>query len=173
MKSISILACGESGSEWDGLGPSLGVNDCWKFGKPTDWLLCVQTMQQMRREPPERLKTILDSKPLIFYTHKREWEGKFSQVNLIELHRWKGKLIKGKIQFSRTSPFIAIIMAYNIGFDTINLYGVDHNTHKYYSPGQSKDFIDEMKNYKELFKQLKAEGVTITATKQSYLNNFL
>lgn len=174
LKSISILACGESGSQWDGEGLSIGVNDCWKFGRPTTYLLCVQTIQQMTppRQPKERLKTIIESKPEKFYTHKIEWQRFFPNMELVKIERWKGRLT-GKLQFSRTSPFIALILAHNMGFDHIKLYGADFNTHQHYSPGQSKDFLDEMKNYKHLFQHLKDAGVTIECTKESYLNNFL
>lgn len=171
MKSISILGCGESGIEWDGQGDCIGVNDAWKFGKPTKWLLCVQTIMQMQKWP-ERIKTIINSKPEKFYTHKKEWERLIPQTEFLEIHRWKGRLDE-RIRFSRTSPFIAMIMAYHWGYDHIKLFGVDFINHKHYSPGQSKDFGDEMKNYKHLFIQLKEKGVTIKCTKESYLTQFL
>jgi hypothetical protein len=176
MNHISIIACGESGSQWDGQGVSIGVNDCWKFGKPTTYLLCVQTIQQMTppRQPKERLKTIIESKPEKFYTHKKEWERFFKPdvLELINITKWKGRLT-GQVQFSRTSPFIALILAHNLGFDHMKLYGADFNTHRDYSPGQSSSFLDEMKNYKFLFQHLQHAGVTIECTKESYLNNFL
>lgn len=173
MNKISILGCGESGILWDGQGDCIGVNDSWKFGRPTKWLLCIQTIQQMQRYP-ERFKTIIQSQPEKFLTHKKEWDRFFKpeQLEIVEIHRWKGKLDE-RIRFSRTSPFVAIVLAYLWGYDNIKLFGVDYNTHKHYSPGQSKDFGDEMKNYKHLFLQLKEKGITIETTKGSYLNNVL
>lgn len=171
MKTLSVIGCGSSGSQWDGQGISIGVNDSWKFGKPTTYLLCVQTIQQMQRYP-ERLKTIIESKPEKFYTHKKEWDRFFPSMELITISRWKGRLTDG-LQFSRTSPFIALTMAHKLGFDHIKMYGVDYVNHKTYSPGQSRDFADEMKNYKHLFQHLKDAGITIECTKESYLNNFL
>ena len=174
MNSITILGCGETGSQWDGLGYSLGVNDCWKFGKPTNLLFNVQTLQQWARQPRERLQTIIRSTPEKFITHKQEW-GKYFKPDVLELvniQRWKGRL-NGHLQFSRTSPFIAIILAYQRGFDHIKLFGVDNNTHRDYSPGQSRDFGDEMKNYKELISQLKDKGVTFECPKESYINQFI
>lgn len=171
LKSISILACGESGSQWDGQGISIGVNDCWKFGKPTTYLLCVQTIQQWNRQPKERLQTIIKSTPEKFYTHKQEWTKYFAQTEVIKIKRWNGRL-NGQIQFSRTSPFIAIIMAHLWGYDHIKLFGVDFTTHQHYSEGNSKDFGSEMKNYRELMAQLKAKGVTFECPKESYINQF-
>lgn len=171
-----ILGCGETGSQWDGQGECIALNDAWKFGKPTKYLLCVQTIMQMSppRQPKERLQTIIQSKPEKFLTHKKEWGRHFKQpvLEFIDIHRWKGRL-DNRIRFSRTSPFIALILAYLWGHKHVKLYGVDFNTHQHYSPGQSKDFVDEMKNYKELFRQLQSNGVTIEVTKESYLNNFL
>lgn len=171
MKSITILGCGSSGSQWDGHGTSIGVNDAWKFGKPTTYLLCVQTIGQMQKYP-DRMQTIVDSKPEKFYSHKKEWDRFFPNLEVLKIMKWKGHLTNS-IQFSRTSPFIAITMAHLWGYDHIKLFGVDYINHKTYSPGQSRDFTDEMKNYKHLFKHLHYAEVTIECTKESYLNNFL
>jgi len=172
MRSITVLGCGQTGEQWDGEGISLGVNDCWKFGKPTTYLLCVQTLQQWNRHPRERLQTIIESDPVKFYSHKQEWEKHFKQLEVIKIKRWNGKL-NGTIQFSRTSPFIAIVMAHLWGYEHIKLFGVDFTDHPHYSPGQSKDFGSEMNNYKQLITQLKDKGVSFECPKESYLNQFI
>lgn len=175
MDEVSIIGCGETASQWDGKGFSIGVNDCWRFGKPTDYLVVVNTKKQFTEE---RLNWIIRSQPERLYTHSEDYRHDFPESIFFKLkedcfQKWRGKLIDSTVQFSKTSPFVAISLAYSIGAKTINLYGVDFNNHKTYNPSNTSDFLHEINNYKSLFQQLKAKGITINCTKESYLNNVL
>ena len=171
--SISIIGCGETASQWDGRGMSIGVNDCWRFGKATNILIVVNSKKQF---DDERLKYIVNAAPEHFYTHLKEWRYEFSEkcFKLLDdsnFAKWRGKLTY-KIQHSKTSPFVAISLAYQLGYKEIKIYGADFNTHKVYSD-DSKELQAELKNYKQLFEALKAKGVTITSTKESQIFKLL
>jgi hypothetical protein len=75
LSSVSILGCGESGQYWDGIGDSIGVNDCWKFGHPTDYLM---VLDPPGRFTEDRRKIIRESKPLHFITDQNLVEEKES-----------------------------------------------------------------------------------------------
>jgi hypothetical protein len=172
VKSISIIGCADSAQQWDGQGISIGVNDCWKFGKPTTFLVCVNGFRMFDKQ---RLKTIVNSAPEKFYSSLTVWKEYFNGTfEKIDLRRWKGRVIE-QYQSSKTSPFIAISMAYVWGYDHIKIYGVDYLNHKTFSDlnPDTSYFRNEMKNYEELFKQLQKKGITIETTKESYLNKFL
>lgn len=175
MSSISIIGCGPTAPQWDGTGLSIGVNDCWRFGKPTDHLVCVNTKKQFT---DERLSWILNSQPTGFYTHYEEYREHFPKEVFVKLQenefqKWRGRLQEGILQFSKTSPFVAISLAHKMGATEINIYGVDFVDHKVYNPTNEVELKAEIRNYKDLFDQLKAKGIKITTTKESYLNHIL
>lgn len=177
-KSVSILGCGESGQYWDGLGESIGVNDCWKFGHPTDYLMVINPSNSFI---PERRKIIEKSRPHHFITDSktflRQWYAKADQVkpnmNFKELwctnggqlikyrfSKWTGTLHKDRIQYSNTSPFAAVSLAYLLGYNEIILWGVDFKTHRTWK-ADNPHMFEELDNYKALFKQLEDVGVSV------------
>lgn len=204
MNEVSIIGCGETASQWDGKGISIGVNDCWRFGKPTDYLVVVNTKKQFNQD---RLDWILRSQPSILFTHSSEWLEHFPEVtfldsddrvleqrhksnpnvNFIRFRPWRRAMNhhrnpKGNpdnavnpncVYFSNTSPFVAISLAAYMGAKLIKLYGVDFNNHSVYHPGNGNEFTHEIEAYKHLFGQLRNRGITITTTKESYLNYIL
>lgn len=193
LKTISILACGESGQYWDGTGVSIGVNDCWKFGHPTDYLMVIDPPA---RFTPERRKIIQNSKPKHFVTDSKAWLRLFH--NPIEVDRlkpgddkqiyctngpqlikynfrtWKGRLQNDQIQYWHTSPFPAISLAYKLGYREIILWGVDFKTHKSWNPTKKNELAFELQGYKELVKALSEVGVKVyLGHHDSMLNEFL
>lgn len=122
---ISILGCGPSAEFWDGSGPSIGVNDCWKF-KPTDELVVVNNSFD-----PERMAIIRNSKPKAFYTTK-ETNGFWAAMpnyRLIETRKFHRYVVLGQNYHSISSPLIAISIVVNQGHKEIVLYGVDFQNH--------------------------------------------
>jgi hypothetical protein len=155
-----VLGCGSTAQHWDGLGTSIGVNDCEKY-HPVNHLIVVNSPTRFKDEP-DRFNTIINSKPDQFYSNAPGWEKWFpnwKKINLISFS-YSHRRIKDRLWCSKTSPFVAICMAVNMGAKDIVLWGVDMLTHKYYSPG-SKFFNPEYKNYLKLFEKLKAEGVNV------------
>lgn len=122
---INILGCGPSAALWDGSGPSIGVNDCWKF-KPTDGLVCVNNGFDS-----ERMAIIRNSKPKAFYTTK-ETNGFWAAMpnyRLIETRKFHRYAVLGQNYHSISSPLIAISVAVNQGHKEIVLWGIDFDRH--------------------------------------------
>lgn len=134
MSRITVLGCGETGSQWDGHGPCIGVNDCEKFGKRVDYLLILNSRGKFS---PARLQTIESSRPKLCFSHLNRWGEVFTNFRHIAIEKWIGTEIKPKtVYHSKTSPFAAISLAYCLGYTEAVLYGVDFKTHQSYSPGK-------------------------------------
>jgi len=95
----------------------------------------------------------------------------YSVNNLIyfDYHVWQGHIApKNHFQTSRTSPFCAISIAYNLGYDEIVLWGVDFKTHKIWHSGNT-GFVNELRNYNQLIEQLKNRGIMVYSSEPSIL----
>lgn len=149
MKSINIIGCGPSAKGWDGKGESLGVNDCEKSGHQVEKLLCIDWPLKFN---PERFEVIHKSKAQ-FFTQLSAWE-RYKQINLIAMNRWRGRLVEKKVNFSSTSPFVAMTLAWTWGYQEIILWGVDFNDNRPY-------WNEERMRYKELITDLAREGVKV------------
>lgn len=124
---VNVIACGESARHWDGRGHSIGVNDCWKLGKPTDALLVVDSFQGDGDH--DRAKIIRASRPCYFFSQMMYWSQQ-PGFRRIRLRRFNGELRKGEIYHNHaSSPFIAISLASTCGFTEIVLWGVDFVDH--------------------------------------------
>jgi hypothetical protein len=158
---IHIIACGDTGKHWDGSGPSIGVNDCEKWGHKVDYLILLNSPGQFQAS---RLETIKASKPHKVYTNMpSQWSAYFDQVNLIApLRRWgKGEPIRNGVYYhSNTSPFVALSMAYSWQFKQIVLWGVDLVTHHRYGKDGS-GHVQEMMKFQSYFHALKSHGVEV------------
>jgi hypothetical protein len=174
---INVIACGESGAQWDGKGDSIGVNDCWKWGRPTDYLMVLDNPE---RFSDPRKQIILNSKPHHFITGQYGWWKHFSKSDMPkqklayqEVHctngpqvisyrfsRWTGTLKNDRIHYSSTSPMCAITLAYLLGYKEIILWGVDFNTHKKWNYHTTQG-REEIAIYRDLFRQLKEMGVNV------------
>lgn len=165
----NIIGCGESASKWDGNGDSIGVNDSFKFGHRIQNLVLLNEPSEFE---PDRLETILKTNPDRLFTCYRSWakpQYQFKSVTHFNYNVWQGQLAsKGKYQTSRTSPFGAISVAYNLGYDEIILWGVDFRTHKVWHNG-NHNFAKEIKNYKQLAAELKKKDVIVYSSEPSIL----
>ena len=123
----NIIGLGQTATNWDGSGYSIGVNDVEKFGFKVDRLIVVNGF----RSQPDRLKTILNSTPkdglysqIFSFTHHPNYK------HIGSMQRWKGSFKHGVLYHSSSSPFIGVSMAHNMGFKEIILYGCDMIDHK-------------------------------------------
>lgn len=155
--TVSIVACGESAKEWFNTpcDLSIGVNDCLKWGREVDWLVVVNAPQKFRGQ---RWDTIINSKPKRFICHNGAWKRQFPNAELAVLHPFRGSVKKGKIYFSKTSPFVAMNLAYEAGATDIILWGVDFLNHP---KVKDKMLKDELVAYSRLIEALKNKGVNV------------
>lgn len=165
-----IIALGSSASKWDGQGDSIGVNDAFKWGHKLQRLVILNNPNEFE---PERMEIIRKTDVESLYTCYREWQrpGGFNNVIYFNYHVWQGQLIpKGRkfFQTSKTSPFGAISIAYNLGYDEIVLWGVDFKNHPVWNQHNS-NFAMEIKNYQQLSQQLKEKGVMVYSSEPSIL----
>lgn len=134
MNTIHILGLGQTAANYHGHGFSIGVNDCFRFHK-TNYLLCINAPQKFS---PERFEIIKNSRPEKFFAHNMQWkpyQPNFEFIGDSTLKPFYSGYLDGKsIYHSKTSPFSAMSLAYNLGAKEIILWGVDFKTHKYYSP---------------------------------------
>lgn len=165
----NVIGCGESASKWDGSGDSIGVNDAFKFSHKIQNLVLLNEPHEFESG---RLQTILTTNPDKVFTCYRSWskpQYQFKSVELFNYHVWQGQLAsKGKYQTSHTSPFAAISIAYNLGYDEIILWGVDFKTHKVWHNG-NHNFAQEIKNYQQLAVELKKKGIMVYSSAPSVL----
>ena len=161
--TYTIVGLGSSAQNWKPNGHSIGVNDAWKFGQPTDSLLICNRPQQF---PADRLKTIIESKPKHFYSHKPDWSQHFPNWKQLRLIHWSGILYDfGKNDdfpcfSSDSSPIITITLAYYLGAKDIILWGVDMLNHHVFNPG-NPSAKKEVDVYLEVFAALKEKGVNV------------
>lgn len=149
-----IIACGDSAKHWNGKGYSIGVNDAAKWGHHINRLIVVNSPTRFKDEP-ERMRMIMSSTPDEFYCNNASWEHAFPKWKRLDLvsFSFSGRILKHKLVCSKTSPFIAISMAYNLGATDIVIWGVDMMTHKYFNP-KTKQFMSEYNNYLRLFEKM-------------------
>jgi hypothetical protein len=158
---LHIIATGETASQWDGLGPSIGVNDCYKWGHKVDNLLLLNHPNQFQ---PSRLETILKTKCDKVYTNVfYSWERHFKNLHTVSpLRRWSsGSPLKGSVFYhASTSPIVALSMGYNWGHSHLIMWGVDMMNHHKYGTDQP-GHVREMRAYHSFITALKNKGVQV------------
>jgi hypothetical protein len=168
-----IIGCGDSGKHWPGTGFSIGVNDCWKFGKETSCLLIVNNFHQY----PERKEIIWNSTPKHgFYTNMPGFATHPNYKPLIiprerPLIPFTGRTTrvqKGYLYKSITSPIIAVSLAWSMGFDKMVLWGVDFVNHNSVN-GKKAD--REVSKYVEFNRALNKQGAGMYLGATDTFNN--
>lgn len=140
--TVSVVACGESAKEWFNTpcDKSIGVNDCLKFGHDTDYLVCVNA--PFKFEPSKsngrvnRKETIIRSKAKFITGLCMEWKKLKPGLDCIQLSQFTKWAKKGIVYYSKTSPFIAMSIAFNMGATDIILWGVDFIDHPDFQQGK-------------------------------------
>ena len=125
---VGVIACGQSSEGWFNTTHdyTIGVNDCFRFGHPVNELLLIN---QPKSFTPERLETIKSTKFDKVLTHSGTWDKIFPQNERIRLQSFSKHLKKGHVYSSKTSPFVAASLAFNMGASDIILHGVDLISH--------------------------------------------
>jgi len=169
MIKFDVLGLGESLKEYKPSGnKTIGVNDIWKHYS-VDYLICIDRPSGFSKE---RFKTILNSKPIKFFSHLEDWKIYNPNFELMILTSPRGSLdnIEGTgICYSNNSMFVAVVMAYKLGAKEINIFGADFNTHPNF---QDNKIHTTLKDFKKLFLYLKSKGIKINISKGSKLNQF-
>ncbi len=163
--TIHIIGLGESAKHYAGQSPSIGVNDCGRWGFEPEYLLLLNTPKQF---PPDRFSIIRNSRPKIrvFSNSPDQWSNLFGQnIGLFNSRSWSHsnrlqKISPNYYYHSKTSPFAAISLAYSFGYKEIVLWGVDFINHRVYSPGKDP-FTNEIMNYKSFCMSLNEVGVKV------------
>lgn len=152
----NLIACGPTGSLWDGSGHSIGVNDCWKFGRPTEALLIVDGFQGVADR--ERAIIIRNSRPKYFFSQRTDW-GQQPGYKRIEITRWRGEIRSGEIYHNNgSSPFIALSLCHVAGFKEVVMYGVDLVGH----PVLKGELLEkQVRDFKEFGEQLEMRGTKV------------
>jgi hypothetical protein len=155
--TVDVVACGQSGKNWVQHDYSIGVNDSWKWGKPTDALLLCNAPFKF---PDDRFQIIKNSTPKVFYSNKPSWSQWFPEWKQVTIKPWYGTVNPGQVYYSDTSPFIAISLAYTLGAKQIILWGVDFYNHHIFNSGNPQT-KREVERYLELIACLKELDISV------------
>lgn len=133
---VSIVACGESAWDWykTPCDYSIGVNDCKKWMCKVNELVIVNSPKMF---PPERLQLIKETHFDKVKTNSGNWDKIFPQQEIIRLQAFSKILKKGHVYSSKSSPFVAMSLAFNMGATDIILHGVDMVNHKVFNPNNA------------------------------------
>jgi hypothetical protein len=167
---VDVLGLGDSLKEYKYEGNlSIGVNDIYKYHS-VDALVLVDKPGRFEKE---RLKTIKESKPAIFYSHLKEWSNLVDNFKLIDLIGPRGSL-KGiesdKYCYSNNSTFVAVVLAYKLGATEINVFGADFKTHPNFKDRLLEVALDD---FKQLFLYLKSKGIVLNVSEGSKLKELI
>lgn len=168
--TVSIVACGESASEWykTPCDLSIGVNDAEKWNHPVNQLIVINSPKQFTKERQDIIKK---TKATVF-CHSDSWRGILAYEHL-RLQQFTKHLKKGHVYSSKTSPFVAMSHAFNQGATDIILHGVDLVSHPTFHPG-NKLHAYELRQIEKFARMLKEQGCQVWLGKDyGALRNFL
>lgn len=166
--TVSVIGSGPSGFEWFNTPTdlSIGCNDAAKWGKDPDWLILVN-----RSFPKDREAVIKATKAKRVLTSVKYWKDYFNNALEIRMQQFGKHLKKGHIYSSKTSPFIALSMAFNAHATDIILFGIDLNSHPVI---KGKLLNYELRQFEKFCTMLKGYGVNVwVSSKDSQLSKFL
>jgi len=175
----SIVACGPSASDWwnTPCDYSIGCNDAFKFGYGFDELLIVNSPKMFT---PERLEVIKKTKCDKVKTNSGNWDKIFPQQEIIRLQSFGKFLKKGHIYSSKSSPFVAMSLSFNMGATDVILHGVDMETHNIFSPNnrhgsnEHRMFNYELRNIQNFTRMMVDQGTKVwLGKKEGALTQFL
>ncbi len=172
----AVIGCGPSAIHWDPFKceRSFGVNDAIgkfpKFG--FDHLIVVNGPHKFTNG---RLATIINTPQFEFHTNAIGSWGQYfpngKQIKITEFHDGI-KVLRGHLIYhSKTSPIIAMSMAFNAGADHINVFGADFNDHPHFRKGM-KEGDREIKLYAKFGELLDKQGCKVRVTKESALSAY-
>ncbi len=165
---ISVIGCGETGKRWFDTPCDLSIacNDAAKFGKDPDWLVVIN-----RTFSPEREKTIKETKAKKVFTTIKYWKEYFKDAENLRLQQFGKYLKKGHVYSSKTSPFVALSLAFNAGAKNVILWGVDLNFHPVVKD-KLKNY--ELRQFEKFCRELAKQRTQVwVSSEESALSNFL
>ena len=167
---IGVIACGQSSEGWFNTAHdyTIGVNDVFKFGHPVNELLLIN---QPKSFTPSRLETIKSTKFDKVLTHSGTWDKIFPQAEKIRMQSFSKHLKKGHVYSSKTSPFVAMSLAFNLGATDIILHGCDLVDH----PAIKDKLLNyELRQFANMIRLMNEQGVNVyLAKKYGMLQNVL
>jgi hypothetical protein len=159
--TIHIIGTGDTAEKWNGIGPSIGVNDAYKFGHPLSFLILVNTPNQFQHSRLEIIKKTVCKE--VYTNSPTLWSKFFGNIHELYTRKWSGgdKLSRNYIYHSRTSPFVGLSLAHSWGFNNLVMWGVDMMTHHKFGKGTSGHF-QEVKQYLSFIHTLKQHGTKVS-----------
>lgn len=157
--TYNIISCGQTASQYHGNGLSIGLNDCFKYGKqPT----ILGIFNHRNRFTQDRIETIKRTKPTKFYSDSDSWQKYFPEMIQVKLRSWDGHLRKepDRLAHAHTGTFICMSLAYNLGATKIVLWGADFQNHHVWTK-QNPEMKVELRQYRQLVDALRMEGVKV------------
>jgi hypothetical protein len=166
--TVSIIGCADSAKDWFNTpcDLSIGVNDMKRFGKDPDWLVLVN-----RAFSPERASVIKSTKAKKVLTTIKYWQDHFKNSEHLRLQPFGKHLKKGHVYSSKTSPFIALSLAFNAGATDIILFGCDLKNHPVI---KDKLLNYELRQWEKFCRMLSEYKVNVwVSSEESVLSKFL
>ena len=166
--TVAVIGCGPTAKDWHNTpcDLSIGVNDCARFGKETDWLVVIN-----RKFPPDRESIIKASKPQKFFTTIPYWQQQFPKAEMLRLQRFAKHVKKGHVYSSKTSPFVALSLAFNAGAKDVIMFGNDLNNHPVIKD-KLRDY--ELRQFERFCREIAAQGCQAwVSSNESSLGKFL
>lgn len=169
LSKIDIIGCGPTGKHWEDADSSysIGVNDCWKWGRHTDELVILNTRDSFT---PMRLAIIEDSNPDILVTN---FPGMFKiQAKAVQgvydfQSYFLNSQLDGKTLYrAHSSTFMAVSLAFNRGAKDIVMWGVDFSNHNTIT---GAILFDEMKKWRQLYFALTKKNCNLWVGKETRL----
>jgi len=171
--TVFVIGCGESAKGWfnHDYNLSIGVNDCLKFSRDTDYLVLIDSLHGFKNEP-ERVKIISQSKAKVL-SFSDTWRKVFPKYERLRLQGFGKHLKKGHVYSSKSSPFVAASVAFNMGAKDIVLFGIDMKTHQALKEG-SKLLDYELRNWERFTRMMAEQGTQCWVSSEvSVLSKFL
>jgi hypothetical protein len=181
IETVFIVGCGDSAKDWFKTPHdySIGVNDCAKFGKDPNVLVLVNAPHKFQPTKENgyqnRLATIKATKPQEVITNDRgSWAKHFNcNVEGVRLAPFWKYFNRGMLYYSKTSTFVAISYAFNIGAEKIVIWGCDLMNHPHF-PVKDRETQFEMEQYGKLIAHIQEAGTEVYIGNQNtFLSKYL
>lgn len=134
-------------------GYRIGVNDIYRYTY-CDRVIVVNSFTKL----PERKQYIDTARPLDgLWSHLSSFK-EHPEYRKLEMKPFNGIVRPKTVYFSKSSPFIAMSMAYALGFKEIVLWGVDLVDHPIL---KDKNKIAEINNFCKFTSEINKQGVQV------------
>lgn len=167
-----IIGCGATADYWLHRAKhdfTIGVNDCKKFGYDPDHLLVIDSPKRFTKDRIEIMKSTKSK----LITRDDQWKHILGPSEKVRLQHFSKHLKKGHVYSSKTSTFVALSVAFNMGATDIILHGVDFTNHQIFKPG-NKLYDYEMRQYQKFCLMLRDQGTRVyVSSEESNLSKFL